>query len=118
MRLTGLHRAAQFGEGVHPEDILAGIWSASSPCASAEIGVCLLFRPTPNPHPQPFQTLRNVAPLCGSGLGYRQPGIPEPSQAKAPAGPHRHKLPAGYRVNSSPVLGGLHHEYRLEKEAA
>ena len=50
-----------------------------------------------------------------SSLG---PGIPEPSQAKAPAGPHRNKLPAGCRVRSMPVLGGLHHEYWLEEEAA
>jgi transposase InsO family protein len=50
-----------------------------------------------------------------SSLG---PGIPEPSQAKVPAGPHRHKLPIGYRVTTRPVLGGLHHEYGLEKEAA
>jgi putative transposase len=50
-----------------------------------------------------------------SSLG---PGIPEPSQAKVPAGPHRHKLPTGYRATARPVLGGLHHEYGLEKEAA
>jgi hypothetical protein len=54
--------------------------------------------------------------LCPhSALG---PGIPEPPQAKVPASVHRHKLPAGYCVKSTPVLGGLHHEYRLEKEAA
>ena len=50
-----------------------------------------------------------------SSLG---PGIPEPSQAEVPAGPHRHALPKGYRVISTPILGDLHHEYRLEKEAA
>jgi putative transposase len=50
-----------------------------------------------------------------SALG---PGIPEPIQASAPASVHRHKLPGGYRVASRPVLGGLHHEYRLEKEVA
>ena len=33
-------------------------------------------------------------------------------------GPHRHKLPDGYRITSTPILGGLHHEYGLEKEAA
>ena len=50
-----------------------------------------------------------------SALG---PGIPEPPQAKVPAGPHRHKLTEGYRVVSTSILGGLHHEYRLERKAA
>jgi transposase InsO family protein len=50
-----------------------------------------------------------------SALG---PGLPEPPQAKIQAGPHRHKPPDGYRVTSTPVLGGLHHEYWLEKKAA
>ncbi len=31
---------------------------------------------------------------------------------------HRHRLPAGYRVAKTPLLGSLHHEYRLEKEVA
>jgi hypothetical protein len=32
--------------------------------------------------------------------------------------PHRHKLPDGDRATSTPDLGGLHHEYWLEKKAA
>jgi len=50
-----------------------------------------------------------------SSLG---PGIPEPPQAKVPAGPHRHKLPEGHKVASTLFPGGLHREYGLEKEAA
>jgi putative transposase len=50
-----------------------------------------------------------------SSLG---PGIPEPIQASAPETVHRHKLPTGYRITSKSILGGLHHDYRLEKEAA
>ena len=45
-------------------------------------------------------------------------GPEDESVAAVPAGPRRHKLPEGYRVTSMPVLGGLHHEYGLEKEAA
>jgi putative transposase len=46
------------------------------------------------------------------------PGFPEPSQATVPAGPDPHKLPDGYRVAKTSVLGGLHHEYRLEQDVA
>jgi transposase InsO family protein len=46
------------------------------------------------------------------------PGIPEPNRDRVPASDHKHKLPAGYRVVKTSVLGGLHHEYRLVKEAA
>jgi transposase InsO family protein len=47
-----------------------------------------------------------------SSLG---PGLPQP-----PPGPpvalqeHRHRLPHGTKVARSPVLGGLHHEYRCQ----
>lgn len=50
-----------------------------------------------------------------SALG---PGIPEPIQARVPNSGNRHCLPAGYLVKARSVLGGLHHDYRLEKEAA
>ena len=50
-----------------------------------------------------------------SSLG---PGIPEPPHESVPAKSHRHLLSAGHHVASTCVLGGLHHEYRLEKEAA
>lgn len=50
-----------------------------------------------------------------SSLG---PGFPESSQESVPASGHRHKLPTGYRVAKRSVLGGLHHEYFLVKEAA
>jgi len=49
-----------------------------------------------------------------SSLG---PGIPDrgtaPSRRK-----HRHRLEATERVTSMAILGGLHHEYGLERTAA
>jgi hypothetical protein len=50
-----------------------------------------------------------------SALG---PDFPEPTQEIVPDSDHRHKLPTGYRVVKRSLLGGLHHEYRLVKEAA
>jgi putative transposase len=50
-----------------------------------------------------------------SSLG---PGFPEPIHESVPASGHRHKLPGGLRVVKTSVLGGLHHEYFLVKEAA
>ena len=47
------------------------------------------------------------------------PGVPQPSeQYPAKPLPHRHAIPAGARLISTPVLNGLHHEYRFEREAA
>ena len=46
------------------------------------------------------------------------PGVPEPNLASAPVAVHRHKLRVGYGISSKSILGGWHHDYRLEKEAA
>jgi transposase InsO family protein len=46
------------------------------------------------------------------------PGIPAASRPPAPGSADRHRIPAGHVVRRAAVLGGLHHEYWLEKLAA
>ena len=47
------------------------------------------------------------------------PGIPQPpSKLPVPLQAHRHKVPPDLCMVARPILGGLHHEYRLEKKAA
>jgi hypothetical protein len=44
------------------------------------------------------------------------PGIPDaPDLAPVPSG---HRIRDGHRVVTTSILGGLHHEYRLESRAA
>jgi putative transposase len=47
------------------------------------------------------------------------PGLPVPNaKPVVMSRTNRHQLPQGWKVVSKSVLGGLHHEYRLEKVAA
>jgi putative transposase len=50
-----------------------------------------------------------------SSLG---PGTPDPSSPKAEPQAHRHCIPKNCQVVVTSILGGLHHEYGLEKLAA
>jgi putative transposase len=47
-----------------------------------------------------------------SSLG---PGIPERTVTKAELQDSRHRIPAECRIIVKPILGGLHHEYGLQK---
>jgi putative transposase len=49
------------------------------------------------------------------------PGIPAHTKERVrelTPNAHRHKLPADVRITTRPILGGLHHEYALERIAA
>ena len=50
-----------------------------------------------------------------SSLG---PGIPDPSVGKTKLQIKRHCIPKDYRIAVTSILGGLHHEYTLERIAA
>ena len=45
------------------------------------------------------------------------PGIPDRPSEQPPEQTDRHRLPVGHRVLSTTILGGLHHDYRLERAA-
>ena len=46
------------------------------------------------------------------------PGIPDPVPGGAiPRKMHGHKVPNGAAIKKRVILGGLHHEYRLEQAA-
>jgi hypothetical protein len=45
------------------------------------------------------------------------PGIPDVPSDQLPV-VSGHRIPDGHRVVASSILGGLHHEYRLERMAA
>jgi putative transposase len=47
------------------------------------------------------------------------PGIPEPTIERLPSRKNqRHEVPLDCRIRTKDVLGGLHHEYWLQKIAA
>jgi putative transposase len=50
-----------------------------------------------------------------SSLG---PGVPDSRPTPVVAQSGRHRIPVGHRVVATPILAGLHHEYRLESKVA
>ncbi len=46
------------------------------------------------------------------------PGIPDPSHDWCAPASNGHRIPEGHRILANAILGGLHHEYRLERIAA
>jgi transposase InsO family protein len=54
----------------------------------------------------------------GGPLSRLGPGTPDPTFPKAELQSQRHCIPKDCRVVAKSVLGGLHHEYSLEKAAA
>jgi putative transposase len=46
------------------------------------------------------------------------PGIPDPRSGDPRVKPCGHRLAVGHQVVATPILGGLHHEYRLQRLAA
>jgi hypothetical protein len=62
--------------------------------------------------------LREWVRHCNRGRPHSSlgPGLPDPpGEPVLPS--HGHQLPVGHRVVATPILGGLHHEYRLEVAA-
>jgi putative transposase len=55
---------------------------------------------------------------CGRPHASLGPGIPDPSPELIRPEPTGHHLPERCRVVATPILSGLHHEYRLAREAA
>jgi transposase InsO family protein len=46
------------------------------------------------------------------------PGLPNPPLDRVVTKAINHRIPEGHRVVATPILGGLHHEYRLEARVA
>ena len=76
------------------------------------------FHDSPERAPSPDDVVSRVAHYNKgrphSSLG---PGVPEKSSDSPSTRPneHRHRLPRDCEIRGKDILGGLHHEYRLEQ---
>jgi putative transposase len=137
--LPGEHAARYL---LHDRD---SIFSADLDSAMKRLGIGILKSPPRCPKANAFcerviGTLRRecldwIIPLNETQIGSRVrewaahynrgrphmalgPGIPDaPDGLPVELKSHRHRLPDGARVLATPILGGLHHEYRLDRAA-
>lgn len=70
---------------------------------------------------------RHLGQILGEWVGHYNrgrphaslgPGVPEASLGRRRPDPCGHRFPPRHSVAATPILGGLHHEYRLLDEAA
>lgn len=70
---------------------------------------------------------RHVRRVLGERIGHYNrgrphaslgPGIPDLPANRVVPPSNGHRIPAAYKVAGEPVLGGLHHDYRLLPRAA
>jgi hypothetical protein len=86
--------------------------------SSGAIGLAVSFMNTPSQRDrvcEPYRVAHYNRGRPHTSLG---PGIPDPPHDGPASCSSGHQIRDGHRVVAAPVLGGLHHEYRLEPIAA
>lgn len=107
-----LRQAAQ-GDVVNNDDTACPSWRCGVSASTA--GRRLYVRDRVDERWTPDRTLLHGTQPCGRKLSH---GLGTPRLRSRRRSRCGHQLPSTHRVTAKPILGGLHHEYRLEAVAA